>query len=373
MISLRIAPLRRAFLKLERRPFSPVKIQQTVIQTRSLFSDSFHLVDITEKERFQVKTETKDSLAFKDRIRSCFNNNAKTETNDLVKFLLLSEGDKDLNFALTLLNRAISENLRILGYSERTFDLIWLYLRVCYIQNLPLQAAQAWNDPVIRSTNYAQDRARLSRLYFDLLFNNSMFQDVLDTFNRDFDKLVTKFDCVKLTCLACYKLNTPSALQEGLQILAHPSCVIDTPSNRSYQALALLAYNLKEFNIAYDILAKYASTNMNDRDHPMFPKALMLMVLADLGWLKEAIMLLETSDSRYDRKKKFSYFAVEKVLETAKNSGDNHAVRKIKNMNLLPYHCGLVFENGLEQMLLKEIKPSLKHKTSPATPFTFSI
>jgi hypothetical protein len=206
-----------------------------------------------------------------------------------------------------------------------------------------------------------------------------MFQDVLDTFNKDLDRLVTKFDCVKLTCLACYKLNTQSALQEGLQILAHPSCVIDTPSNRSYQALALLAYNLKEFNIAYDLLAKYGSTNLNDkrnrndRDNPMFPKALMLMVLADLGWLQEAIMLLEPSGSRYDRKKKYSYFAVEKVLETAKKMDNDHAVEKIKDMNFLPYHAGLVFEDGLEQMLMKEIKPSLKHKKSPATPFTFSI
>jgi len=376
MFSLRIASLRRAMINIQFRPFSPVQSQLAFVQSKNLFSDAFHLVDITEKDIFKVKAVTKDSLAFKDEIRSSFNKSEKTKTNDLVKFLLLSEGEKDLNFALALLNRAISENLRILGYSEKTFDLIWLYLRVCYIQNLPLQATQAWNDPVIRSTNYAQDRARLSRLYFDLLFNNNMFQDVLDTFNRDFARLVSKFDCVKLTCLACYKLNTTAALKEGLQILAHPSCVIDTPSNRSYQALALLAYNLKEFNIAYDLLAKYGSTNMNDRkkrDDPMFPRALMLMVLADLGWLEEAIMLLETSGSRYDRKKKFSYFAVEKVLEAAQNSGNNQAVRKIKNMNLLPYHAGLVFEDGLEQMLMKEIKTSFRHKKSPPTPFTFSI
>ena len=113
--------------------------------------------------------------------------------------------------------------------------------------------------------------------------------------------------------------------------------------------------------------------NRNDRDDPMFPKALMLMVLADLGWLEEAIMLLETSGSRYDRKKRFSYFAVEEVLETAKKMDNDHAVEKIKDMNLLPYHAGQVFEVGLEQMLMKEIKPSLKHKKSPATPFTFSI
>ena len=84
-------------------------------------------------------------------------------------------------------------------------------------------------------------------------------------------------------------------------------------------------------------------------------------------------MLLETSGSRNDRRKKFSYFAVEKVLDTAKKSGNDHAVKKIKRMNLLSYNSGLVFEDGLEKMLLKETKPSLKHKKSPATPFIFSI
>ena len=345
-------------------------------KSRNLFSGAFHLVDLTEKEIFKEKMGTKDTLAIKERIRVNFTKSRpkKILADDLVKFLLLSESEKDLSFALTMLNRTISEDLRVLGFSERTFDHIWLYLKICYIHNLPLAATQAWTDPVIRSTNYTLDRARLSRLYFDLLFNNNMFQDVLDSFNRDFDQLVTKFDCVKLTCLACYKLGTRSALQEGLNILAHPSCVIETPSNRSYQAVALLAYSLKEFNIAYDLLAKYGVPSKKEKFDPLFPKSLMLMVLADLGWLEEAVLLIESNwNVRDGSKKKFSYFAVEKVLEVARKSGNDKVEKKIMRMRLLPHNYAGLEEAGLEQMLLKEIKPSMKHRQSPDTPFTFSI
>ena len=81
MFSLRIASLSRAIIKMQFRPFSPVQSKLAFVQSKNLFSDSFHLVDITEKEIFKVKTETKDSLAFKDKIRSSFNNNSdKTET-----------------------------------------------------------------------------------------------------------------------------------------------------------------------------------------------------------------------------------------------------------------------------------------------------
>eukprot|EP00092_Neocalanus_flemingeri_P018851 GFUD01020412.1.p1 GENE.GFUD01020412.1~~GFUD01020412.1.p1 ORF type:complete len:371 (-),score=103.45 GFUD01020412.1:35-1147(-) len=344
-------------------------------KSQNLFSNAFHLVDVTEKEILKAKLLNKDPGAVKKRI---IVNLIKTgpkhvPAEDLVKFLLLSEGERDLKFALFVLNKTILEDQRVLGSSERSFDHIWLYLKICYVQNLPLAATQAWTDPVIRATNYTKERARLSRLYFDLLFNNNMFQDVLDTFNKDFDQFITKFDCVKLTCLSCYKLGTKTALQEGLNILAHPSCIIDTPSNRSYQAVALLAYSLKEFSIAYDLLIKYGTTRKNEVD-PFFPKTLMLLVLADLGWLEEAVLLLESSWLVRDgSKKKFSYFAVEKVLDVARESGDKEAENKIMKMRLLPPSYAYFPEAGLEQMLLKEIKPSVKHRQSPQTPFTFSI
>ena len=347
----------------------------TVVQSQNLFSDTFHLLDVTQKAIAKQKAVTKDSVVFKETIKRSLNKKGggaveTVSTKDIIKFLLLSEGQQDLRYGPILLNRAISTDLLALGYSEGTFDLIWLYMRVCYIQNLPLQATQAWEDPVIRSTNYTVDRARLARLYFDLLFTNNMFKEVLDTFNKDHDRLVTKFDCVKLTCLSCYKLGTTSSLEAGLEILAHPSCVIDTPANRSYQALALLAYNLKQFHVAYDLLVKYGSANIHAKRVPMFNKSLMLMVLADLGWLKEAVMLMDTRDNR---KKVFNYYAVEKVLESAKKSSSDKLVKRIKKMNLLPYNHDILQEEGLEQMLLKEIKPSLKHSKTPETPFKFSI
>jgi len=345
------------------------------LQSRHLFSPTFHLVDVTQKQIFQQKAVTRDSLGFKEEIRSVYAAGAgRVAAKDVTKYLLLCEGVEDLNYGLYLLCKNISTDLQAHGYSEGTFDLIWLYLRVCFIQNQPLQAARAWNHPIIRSTNYTLDRARLARLYFDLLFINNMHKKVLDTFNKDFERLVTKFDCVKLTCLSCYKLGTVSALEEGLKILSHPSCVIDTPANRSYQALALLAYNLKEFHTAYELLVKYGAPKGTDRSVPLFNKSLMLLVLADRGWLKEAVVLLETRDrAKYNRKKSFNYFAVARVLEIAVRQGEREIVQIIKDMNLLPYHHEILPEEGLEQMLLKEIKPSIRHSKTPDTPFVFSI
>lgn len=341
------------------------------LQNRNLFSSTFHLLDVTEKQIYKERAATKDSLVYKDTIVSYGEKGRVITVAGITKYLLLSEGVKDLNFGLYLINRTISADLKTHGYSEGTFDLIWLFLRICFIQNLPVQATMAWNDPVIRSTQYTLDRARLARLYFDLLFINNMYNKVLDSFNKDFEKLVSKFDCVKLTCISCYKLGTVEALEEGLKILSHPSCVIDTPTNRSYQALALLAYKLHKFSIAYNLLVKYGSLNTKDRSVPLFNRSLMLMVLADMGELEEAMTLLHTGICI--KKKKFNYFAIEKLLEAAKTADKDQIVNSIQKLRLLPPNYDIWPEEGLEQMLLKQIKPNMRHSKTPQTPFTFSI
>ena len=88
----------------------------------------------------------------------------------------------------------------------------------------------------------------------DLLFCNNMFSVVLETFKIDEEILQKNNDCVALTCLSCYKIGSKDALKEGLQILTIPELVIE--SSRCHQSLALLAYNLNEYNVAYDLLFK---------------------------------------------------------------------------------------------------------------------
>jgi len=343
--------------------FSPVNRRLPVFQSKNLFSDSFHKVDVVQNEILREKTE--NSGTFKGLVRFKVNRRDQNaiDKKDLVKFLHLSEGEEDLNFCLTVLQRTISED------QERSFELIWLYMQMCYIQNLPLQATMAWNDPVIRATHYQTDRSRTSRLYLDLLFTNGKYSQVLDTFNNNFDRLVRKIDCITITCLACYKLGTKSDLDAGLHILDHPNYRVDSPHNVGYQAIALLAYNLKELNVAYDLLVKYGSVDMGSksqkfkahnvvRKHPVLPTSLMLLVLADLGWLEEAVMLLW---SRYGDIRYLNTFAVQKVLVAVINSGNDDLAEKMdKIMNIMPKNTTAMLNLDLEELLLREIKPRLK-------------
>jgi len=337
-----------------------------VLQARNLFSGSYHGVnyvkDLMKEENMKCsslsqelpicyKETYKEVLRIKVRRRNC-------EIKDLTKLFLLTESEEDLSLCFTLLQRTVVKDLAL---HDKYFDLLlWLYMQLCFIFNLPRKASLSWNDPVIRSTGLNMSRSRTSRIYFDLLFINNMYRDVLDTFKKDVDRLVMKHDCVLLTCLACYKIGTKSALEEGLHILGHPALVKE-PSNRCYQSIALLAYNCKEHKVAFDLLNKYGSSYIGTKPAEMRPESrkvgaesLTIMLLVEKNWVQEAVMVLEGCVGKHG---KLCYIALDKVLDAAKKSRNNNLISKVQNLMTRLQFNHKTIDEDLGARLLNTIEP----------------
>jgi len=246
------------------------------------------------------------------------------DVKDLADFFLLTESEEDLNLCLTLLQRIVAKCVAGHEGWDHHCELFFLfYLQLCFILERPQHAVSAWNDQIFNLTNFHKVSSILSRLYMDLLFCNNMFSDVLKTFRNDEDILSKNADCVAITCLSCYKIGSKDALEEGLRILANPELVIESP--RCYQSLALLAYNLNEYNVAYDLLYKDRVVKSSSES----AVSLMVMVLLEKRLVKDAVVLLE---AQVGKPGKLCYLALDKLLDAAKKSHDKSLVSRAQNL-----------------------------------------
>lgn len=295
----------------------------TLIRNRNLFSESFHGIDVMRElqEKKTVIGEFSGTLREVLRVKIKEKN---MDARDLADFFLLTESEEDLYLCFTLLQRIVAKNVAgQKGWDEHSELFFLFFLQLCFILEMPQHAVTLWNDPILKFTKFHKESTVLSRLFMDLLFCNNMFSNVLETFKSDEDILRKNPDCVALTSLSCYKIGTQVALEEGLRILAHPELVIKSP--RCHQSLALLAYNLNEYNVAFDLMNKYSF----QKSCSEAMVSLMVMVLLEKSLVKEAVVLFE---AQVGKPGKFCYFALDKLLDASKKSRDNSLVSRVQNL-----------------------------------------
>jgi len=334
--------------------------KENLVRTKSLFCESVHGVDTVRSLRMRRSLIGEYSGTLKEMLRVKIRRK-NMDVKDLTKFFLLSESKEDLDICFALLQRVHSKHLGgCEGLDQYCILLCLYYFQLCFILELPEYGIRAWNDPILNATNFHKGGSRIPRLYMDLLFSNDMVQEVLETFKRDVDQLIKNFDCVTLACTACYKIGTKSVLEEAIQLLAHPSLVIESP--RCHHLVALLAYNLGEFSVALELLTKCGST---DYVHGKTAEAVSLTVtvLVEMRRVNQAVLLLE---SHVGQPTKICYIALDKVLDAAKKSQNSPLISRVQNLmrDLKSNHKSV--DEDLGRRLLDTIRPANESKTTAA-------
>ena len=69
---------------------------------------------------------------------------------------------------------------------------------MCYHLNCVEPARTFWNDPAVKETMIAENSKSIARLYFDLLFNNGHYNDVLEEFDENNELFERHQDCLVL-------------------------------------------------------------------------------------------------------------------------------------------------------------------------------
>ena len=69
---------------------------------------------------------------------------------------------------------------------------------MCYFLNHVNPARSFWNDPKVKETMIAENSKSMSRLYFDLLFNNECYNEILEEFDKNPDCFNKNQDCLVL-------------------------------------------------------------------------------------------------------------------------------------------------------------------------------
>jgi len=332
-------PMRQSYLSLLNRP---------------LFCDTFHGVDKIAGKVAKQKLLISNPVVFKEKIRNNFEKSGLRNifSEEVEKFQLLCEDKEDLDFALALIDKSLSSDFSSVRMDDYSFENILLYFQICYLKNLPNQALKGWKNPTLKSTTLLENNKTISRLHFDLLFNNAMYQEIVDEFFSNINHNVKHSGPTTLTSLACYKLGTRKSLEQSIRILSLSNSHDVTVGKRCTKSAALLAYNLEEYAVAHDIIKKYGGKGV------LFNDTLELMVLAAAGRLEEAILFFRVnfvprlSD---EEGRKVLYCGVEKLIVAVKENGDKEMLKEVMEMVFVMDKTVTVRNETLEDILFDTI------------------
>jgi len=336
------------------------------ILRRNYFSNTYLNLDVTMASINQERLLVSDPVSLKKSVQANFDKNGIKNifSEDIVKLLALSDSPNDLDLALELLKASVQEDLRFVDFSGDLQSYVTRYFEVCHIQNLPEDATRAWNDPDLKSTSILLNTRGISKLYFNLLFKNGQYTDIIDIFeaSRPNDRDVTT-----LTLLACYKVGTEQSLKKGLDILAEARRAKMGERLfyvRGQMAISWLAYCLQEYRLAYDLIVRLESNTRS-----LVLQTIKLMVLSDSGRLREAVTYLRTDYlGRLSRRRRCTvcYCAISNLMERVRESDDKELFQELMEVIKMLDNVAVVVNDTVDDLLMetklsdKEFKKMMK-------------
>ena len=335
----------------------------------SLYSDTFQGFDLTRSRVAKANLLVSDQSEVKAKMKAEYlENGLKNIFNEEIqRLLLLSSSAEDLELCLSVICGQLQDNLHSLDYTNLSYNL-QLFFEMCHIINTPEPAMKCWNEPEMRLIlKSLKSRKRVERMFFDLLFKNEMYRELVDEFQvqpDQYSNLPGQAPLV-LALLSLYKIGTRASLEEGLKLvpLVEQSKL---SRSRSIKAMCLLAYNLGEHSVAHSLLTKQMKMRFEEkRKFSSFNDSLHVQILIATGKLSEAVTkfrihFLPTSP----RDKLTVYYCVVKdLLMAVKEKDDEELYKEVMKMVLFIEKSEQVYlsNQSLEEDLFRIVEPKNKN------------
>ena len=340
----------------------------------SLYSDAFLCLDVTRNNISKQKLLVTDPSQVKEKIKSEFQQSGvrnifNEEINRLLYFSVTTE---DMDFSRKIIVAQLQDSLHCLDL-ENLYYKLQLFFEMCHINNIPWEAIKCWNEPEVRAC--IMYKKRIVRTFLDLLFENELYQELLEEFNRDpegYSKLPGQSPLV-LAAMSYYKIGCRESLKEGLKLmnLMDPARL---SRSRAVNAVSLLAFNLGEYSLAQSLLMKQRKLQVQERlKHTSFNDNLQVLVLVKTGKLQEAVRQFRLSflPTSSVISRRVYYCVVSELLTAVRESQDEQLYRELMKMVLVIEKSDQVFvsNESLEEGIMRTIdifRPELmnnnKHK-----------
>jgi len=336
--------------------------------SRWIYSAAYLGIDISLFAR--QRTLHPHQEIFKDQVR---NNFYKTKlsnilVDDIDKFISLSVSEEDLELSRKLIGAAANDEFLKVIEPDFLKELFSNFIQVCYLQNNPHEAMQAWKDPCLMNDIFELskfDYSKPSVIYLNLLLQNGMYEELLATFSADQDNLMIVRKAILLSILACYKLGTKEALTRCVQYLSIHKQMKGVPEyrfldERMWLGAALLAFNLEEYAKAHMIIQHYQQVTRRKKgkfEGTLVVNSLMMMVLAKSGRLEEAIILMKEicpQKNMSNAPRRVCYTAVETVVAAASQASKETFSQVMEIVDDMDDKANVV-EDTMEEILFKAI------------------
>ena len=327
-----------------------------------LYSDALLGLESTRNNISKQKLLVTDPSQVKEKLKSEFENNGLRNifNEEINRLLYFSNSAEDMDFCRRIIVAQLEDSLYCLDLTNLQYQL-QLFFDMCQLNNLPREAKQCWNEPGVRVfLSSSSNRRRVVRLFFDLLFENQMHQELLEEFNRDpegYSKLPGQPPLI-LTALSYYKIGDRESLKEGLK-LTHLVDPARFSRSKTVNAVCLLAYNLGEYSVAQSLLMKQRKAQLQERrKHSAFNDGLQVLVLVKTGKLEEAVRhfrlsFLPTSSQSLQ----LHYCVVSGLLAAVRENQDEKLYREVMKMVLVIEKSDQIFltNHSLEDGIMKTI------------------
>jgi len=342
----------------------------SLVSKKNLYTESHLKLDQAAARNNKQRLLMNDPITFKENLGNNFKQNGIRNifSDDINKLLALSDSKDDLALVRDLLKASANEDLRLLDFSDNLKSFLTKYFEACHLNNLPEEAVKAWEDADLQSTLMMDSKSAIPKLYFDLLFRNSMYEEILSIFSNNRDNLIQDRDVANLVLMACYKIGTKESLKAGLSVIGDEAATMHR--RKGMVAIAWLAHNLEEFGLAYDLMNKYENS-WRSRRPALVTQSIKVTILVNSGRLEEAITYLRTTCAprEHDSRKAYICFsAISKLVESVRKSENQAMIKDVLEMVQILDQASLVVNKSVDELLLdpsKEIGSYMREKKLP--------
>ncbi|XP_050505782.1 pentatricopeptide repeat-containing protein 2, mitochondrial-like [Diabrotica virgifera virgifera] len=273
-------------------------------------------------------------------------------TEDLKNMIHLSKDEKDLDLVVKMIKKFNKQN-KELRFGSFVFGPV--VLRLFHHYNRPDLALECFKSDELSGFF---DQIISYQILLDLLYENQMYQEILDCadFIKDKQMEGMKYprNVVVLAMAACYKLNSKESLEYALKLWQDLKDIGHFPMRRACTFCAGIAYNQGNPGIALEILTSAKNQNYTT------VRNLKVACLASVGRVENAIPIMKSvlsEDTPGTQKHTFNKDTLEKVQEAVTALDNPEYAVEFNRIEQLLQKQGHIVEQTMDEQLCQEIQP----------------
>ena len=303
-------------------------------------ANALHSLD-SKRDIYSLEDLTKDFCEHQERSKARFDNMSEMresiETNfresgitkllnrDLENLILIAENKKHLEVVADIISAFFEDNYRLNAVQKAS--LIANFLHLCHRLNELDISKEFWNQNNINELGL-EDFKWTRIFYFSYLFENGHYKEIIEYYNKLSDQAKDDVEPLSVVVLAALaKIETKAALEQMCDILdkRFEEYSINHKS-LSASLCSWVAYKLKNFGFAYDILISRVDENMPQLDRFKGVNNMKLAILLEIEKIDEVTIflrkLLRSANDNPNRKMIICFNVMKKYTDAIKKRNE---------------------------------------------------